>query len=132
MAHLLSPCLHGASRRHGLSRHTSRIVLERRDPLQSIVRRAPLMMVSLISNVLEHPLQVSAPKTDHTVPCLPLQGFSPFANALVHVVRCAAFELTNPLADGERRRDGHGKMNVGIGPADFVEKGSVRIDDSFL
>ena len=60
-------------------------------------------MLSLVANVFEHPIQPARAKAHHTVASLPFEHFLA-AELLVHIVRRAALELADELADQQRRR----------------------------
>ena len=55
------------------------------------------MVLSLITNISLHPLQVARPKADDAVAGLPLQHFSLFDQLLIDLVRRRPLELADEI-----------------------------------
>lgn len=61
--------------------------LARRYSLQPFMDGSFSMMVPLIANVLDNPLEVSCPKTNYTITRLPFQNLLPSTDHLVYLMR---------------------------------------------
>src|ERR1043166_4644012 len=85
---------------------------------------------ALIAHVGLYPLDVARPKTDDTIPRLPLQRLS--AQLLIRVVRRRPLQLPDEIADQNRRRDGDAKVHMRFDSADFVNVNPRRVDASAL
>jgi len=86
----------------------------------------------LVVDVLDDPEQIARSERHDAVTGLPLEQFVSTAFAMVHVMRRAAFDLTNEIADEQRRRDGHGEMNMGFDAADGVNEHAAGFDNAIL
>jgi len=83
-------------------------------------------MLFLIADVFYHPFQIFRAETNDTITSLPIQELAIY-EFMVDMMRTRAFDLSDPLADCQRRRDGYGDMNVRLDTANFVEDQTARL-----
>lgn len=100
-----------------------------RNAFQSLMRISSSMMLALISNVLDDPLQIFTTKTDNSVARLPLQNLLPESDLLIDIVRRSTLQLANPFAERQRWRNGEGQMNMCLYSADRVDECAGCVDD---
>jgi hypothetical protein len=79
------------------------------------------MMFLLVSYITRRPIQVTSGRTNHAITDLPVQRLLTQANLLIHRMRRATLELTDPRADHQRGRNGHRDMHVILGTANFMD-----------
>ena len=79
-----------------------------------------LVMLLLIANVAYHPLQIFGPETNNTIAGLPIQQFA-ICQLVIDVMRTCSFDLSNPIAEQNCRRNRDRNVNMSFGAIDFVE-----------
>ena len=85
------------------------------------------MMVFLIIDVIDHPLQVFRSKCHDPVTPLPFESFR--LNLVIDVIRARTFQLSDPVGDENIGFEACREVDVGFDTADSVKPGTGRFED---
>ena len=103
------------------------LVLQARDPLESLDRCSVQMMLFLIADVVYHPIQVLRPETDYAIAVLPFQESSVYQFA-INVKGTGLFDPVNPFGDLHVWWDRNGDVDMSFDATDVVKNESFGLE----